>query len=179
ASPPSSPRLPLELLGQIIEEAAGDPDELEYTTLRHFCLTSKSILPFARQALYRDISVTFNDHEYFDSESAEIPVDPLEAERFWFATNGEALEATLAQAPHLAQMVRRVTFDWVADRQGSIHLSRHVVESLLLICPNIAAFAVVDPYYEESEAVVLGLLQGEANLVELDVGYMPHVPLLL
>jgi hypothetical protein len=45
----------------VFEEAAGDPDELDYTTFRHLCLTSRSVLPFARQALYREISIAFHD----------------------------------------------------------------------------------------------------------------------
>jgi len=60
ASPPSSQHHPTELLAQIVEEAARDRVKLDYTTFRHLCLTSRSVLPFAQQAFYREISIALH-----------------------------------------------------------------------------------------------------------------------
>lgn len=146
SSPSSSPRLPLELLGQNVEGAAGDGDKPEYTTLRHLCLTSKNILPFARSALYREVSVTFDDNYLRSRPIEKNSDDTAEEESSWITSDGEALTATLTVAPYLSHLVSGLTVHCNNDPRLTLEPPSHLIRSVLHRCSNIcAAFAGARP----------------------------------
>ncbi|ORY78445.1 hypothetical protein BCR35DRAFT_352944 [Leucosporidium creatinivorum] len=172
ASPPSAPCLPVELLAQIVEEAGGDrDDDYRHYRLCLLCLTSKSILPFARQAVYRNISVFFVE-KYSSKYSSPQPTfsfndDPLKAESVWLAYDGKSLEATLSRAPHLAQLVTGLNLIIRTDEQSAIHHPRQSAKRFFRLCPNLTALRSFRTWPEEAAAVVAELLEIGPDLVEL------------
>ncbi|ORY78459.1 hypothetical protein BCR35DRAFT_102755 [Leucosporidium creatinivorum] len=182
SSPPSSPRLPVELLAQIVDEAAGDRDELDHTILRHLCLSSKSILPFARQALYREISVRFDDTEGPSDNNllfTDLTDELLKAECQKLKIDAEALEEALDYGSHLARLVVGFTVIFNNGAQGAVHLTRYLIDSILGSCPNIISFCSSPCWHTEAEAVVDALMSTRRNLSELELDCTSNLPKLL
>ncbi|ORY78380.1 hypothetical protein BCR35DRAFT_100976 [Leucosporidium creatinivorum] len=175
-SPPSAPRLPAELLAQIVDEAAGPPHKLDYTTLRHLCLASKNILPFARSALYRDLSLSFNNRLELPEERVGI-FDGLEAERFRITCDGEALVATIARTPHLALLVTRLTLIYQCE-EGAIQLPIALLNPLFESCINITSFRSLNTWWDEAEGVIDELTEAELELEELEASLTANIPFL-
>ncbi|ORY78390.1 hypothetical protein BCR35DRAFT_101255 [Leucosporidium creatinivorum] len=165
---PSAPRLPVELLAQIADEAAGPPVKLDYATLRHLCLTSKSILPFARSALYRDISATFYDAR---DESAEDQTPHVTLE--WFDAclvcyDGRELEISLADSPHLANLVKSIAFHFALRYMEAKKAPAVVLQRLLEACPLVDTIRLLQNALREEVAALSRVLQTSLpSIVEL------------
>lgn len=141
ASPPSSPRLPVELLLRIVDLAAGNPDMLDYTTLRHLCLASKSILPVARSALYRDITITFYDMREETSNDQAVRGTLEWFEAFEVCYDGHELETSLAGSPHLGTLVKSVAFRLALKNIEAGDAPAIVLKNFSRLAPSSIPFA--------------------------------------
>ncbi|ORY78415.1 hypothetical protein BCR35DRAFT_352916 [Leucosporidium creatinivorum] len=177
ASPASSPCLPVELLTQIVEEVSGDRDKLDYTTLRHLCLTSKSILPFARQALYRDISITFRDADGAQYEDRAATENLTDFERLFISSDGDRLQERLREAPHLAALTTGISLH-IASIKESVHfLTSNAIRNILATCPNITRFRTPGGSVLDDEAISLTepFQQSAPRLAHLHIGLFSEI----
>lgn len=117
--------LPLDLLPQIVEEAAGPSSKLDYATLSALCLTSKDFLSLARAALYRRVVTSFGSGVDNDGEE-QCPF-------LWL----DDLGLTLLNHSHLAGRVVRLEVQLEEVGRTAEHSVPEAVVNLLKCCHNL------------------------------------------
>lgn len=142
------PILPPELLLPIVVDAAGDPDKLDYTTLRHLCLTSREFLPLARAILYRRVPVRIHDgmglvrrHRPFRTTDEE----QLDRERKYLAPlHRPRIERRLTAAPHLNCLVETIKFNYELEKTDALWKPPRILGRMMALCQNFQHLEITD-----------------------------------
>lgn len=125
-TPLPTPRLPLELLALIVQEAISSlVEDSESRIAAELCLVSKFLLPFAQNAFYFD--VTFHGKGWSDDSDELFP--------------GDKLLRTLQQALHLARRVHVLSTPQERE-YTSLAVEQHIREARRL-CPNAHTLSAV------------------------------------
>ncbi|ORY75329.1 hypothetical protein BCR35DRAFT_306298 [Leucosporidium creatinivorum] len=149
ASPPitelasPAPRLPLELLAIIIEQAAQlvEAQHARFAKLwiARLCLISKSLLPFARPLLYADIWVRYQRNDL--DAVGEALDDPEQM----VTSNDRRLRRAFRTKPALGTLVRRLTLDLRFDffDEDDEDRVQPAVDQIIRSCPNLLHLDII------------------------------------
>ncbi|ORY85381.1 hypothetical protein BCR35DRAFT_324701 [Leucosporidium creatinivorum] len=138
--------LPTELIAEIFVKLMKTETlrQRDLRTLAHLCLVSKRFLPFARQELYRAISLKIvepSPEEYYYCHSYRIPQAKPSRDSLLLA-------ATLKASPEIADLVGTLLLD-LADRAGGE--GAQIVKEVLTACPRITEVEIARFSHDEGE----------------------------
>ncbi|KAL8292021.1 hypothetical protein RQP46_001487 [Phenoliferia psychrophenolica] len=160
------PNLPPEIIDPIISQVALGARE----DLLACALTSKLLLPFAREHLYKSIRIRFNlvNHKP-DERPPVVKVHQLGSQVL--------LLATLKQnGAHLARLVRAISYANECDGRDKTESTEYAFQEYLRVCPNVNSitYCTREHYYNESfsgkaDAIVRAVLTATPPLREFTI----------